>query len=303
LDGDKACLSVATGGTGRHNSNNAREMTYASPPAEFIFDTAADHQATRAARDLYAGLSNFSLWSMMGWRDIKQRYRRSTLGPFWLTLSMGFMVLGLGLVYGTLFKVELSTYLPFVGLGLIVWEYISKCILDGSSAFLLQDGLIKQMRMPFSIHIATLVWRNIIIFGHNAVIYLVLIVIFHINPGWNFFWLIPGFILVTLNLIWIALLMAVICTRFRDVPLIVQNFVQLLFFVTPVFWSPALMPKRVFIVLANPFYHMLDVMRAPLLGDQPSAQSWIFLTVMLIFGSALTFAFFTKFRRRIAYWL
>jgi lipopolysaccharide transport system permease protein len=279
------------------------EAVSGGPAAQIVFDTGASGQTVLAARDICGGISNFRLWSMIAWRDIKQRYRRSTLGPFWLTLSMAFMVTGLGLVYGTLFKMDLRTYLPFLCLGLILWDFISKSILEGSTSFLMLEGLIKQIRLPLTTHIASTIWRNVIVLAHNAVIYVVVIAIFGLNPGWQALWFIPAFILVVLNLTWIALTLAVLCTRFRDVSLIIQSVVQMLFFVTPVFWSPSLMPDRTVLVHGNPFYHMLQLLRAPLLGNGTEMESWIFLLVMLCLGWSATFLLFTKFRRRIAYWL
>ena len=273
------------------------------PGPQVVYDTGSVSQRLFAARDIVDGLANFQLWSLIGWRDVKQRYRRSTLGPFWVTLSMALMVVGLGVVYSMLFRMDLKTYLPFVGLGLITWEFISKSILDGSMTFLTLEGLIKQIRLPLTTHIAVTIWRNLIILGHNLLIYVVMLAIFAINPGWNVLWAIPGFLLVVLNLIWVALLLALICTRFRDVPLIVQSAVQMLFFVTPVFWSPSLMPHRTVLVHGNPFYHMLALIREPLQGQVPALDNWIFLFVTLIIGWTGTFIIFTKFRRRVAYWL
>lgn len=268
-----------------------------------VFDTGAGGQAIHAWRDIAGGLSNAPLWSMIGWREIKQRYRRSIVGPFWVTLSMAFMVLALGIVYGVIFRIDLKSYLPFLCLGLIIWEFISKSILEGSMAFLLLEGLIKQIRLPLTTHIAAVIWKNVVVLGHNAIIYVIVALVFGINPGWAIVYVVPGLLLVLLNLTWLVLVLALVCTRFRDVPQIVQTAVQMLFFVTPVFWSPTLMPQRTFIVHGNPFYHMIEVVRAPLLGHVPGLENWGFLVATLILGWIGTFWLFSKFRRRIAYWL
>ena len=86
---------------------------------------ASPSHTTLAFRDVIEGARAFRLWSMLGWQDIRQRYRRSTLGPFWLTISMGVLVAALGLLYAGLFKVNVSDYLPFVAVGFIVWGLIS----------------------------------------------------------------------------------------------------------------------------------------------------------------------------------
>jgi len=186
---------------------------------------------------------------------------------------------------------------------MITWGFVSKSILDGSTTFLALEGLIKQIRLPLTTHIASTIWKNVVILGHNAVIYVVVAAIFGLVPGWEVLWLIPGFVLVLLNLTWVALILAILCTRFRDVPLIVQSVVQMLFFVTPVFWSPKQMTNRAFLVHGNPFYHVLELLRAPLLGSSPTLESWVFLLVTLVLGWTATFLLFSKFRRRIAYWL
>ena len=274
-----------------------------TPREQIVFDTGSGTQVLYAARDVLGGVGNFRLWSMIGWRDVKQRYRRSTLGPFWVTISMAFMVAGLGAVYSLLFKQPLASYLPFVCLGLITWEFISRTILEGSIAFLTLEGIIKQIRLPLTTHIASMIWRNLVVLAHNMAIYIIVIVIFGPNPGWHVVWVLPGLLLVVLNLVWLTLLLASVCTRYRDVPLILQTAVQMLFFVTPIFWSSEMMPSRTILVHGNPFYHLLEAIRAPLLGATPAGETWIYLMVTLVLGWGLTFVIFTKFRRRIAYWL
>jgi ABC-type polysaccharide/polyol phosphate export permease len=271
--------------------------------SQVVYDTGAGGQSLHAMRDVVDGISNIDLWARIGWRDIKQRYRRSALGPFWVTISMAFMIGTMGLLYGMIFKMELKTYLPYICLGFIFWELISKSIIEGELAFLELEGLIKQIRLPLTMHIVRYVWRNVIVFLHNSVIYVFVALVFLINPGWQGLLLIPGLLLVVLNLIWISLALAVCCARFRDVPMIVTTVLQMLFFVTPVFWTPHVMPSRTVLVHGNPFYHMLEVLREPMLGHAPEAESWIFLLMVLVVGWGCTFMLFTKFRRRIAYWL
>ena len=137
----------------------------------------------RARADLGDGLRRWELWGTLGWHDIRQRYRRSTLGPFWLTISMGVMVGTLGFVYAELFGHTLADYLPHLALGLIAWSFISTPILDGCNIFIGSEGVIRQLRAPLSVHVFRLLWRNLIILAHNMVIYVVLLVVFRIWPG------------------------------------------------------------------------------------------------------------------------
>jgi len=262
-----------------------------------------DNQLTLALHDLSQGFRRVELWSMIGWHEIRTKYRRSMLGPFWLTLSMGFFVLGLGAVYSLLFRTDMSSLMPHLALGMIVWSFVSQNIIDSCTSFTKVEHLMKQIRLPLTLHVLSTTWTNIIVFFHNVAIFVLVALWFRIWPGATGLLVIPGLILVTLNAIWAGLLLATICTRFRDIPEIIKSVIQLCFFVTPIFWKPSMLPDRALFVDVNPFYHLIEVIRAPLQGEAPTLLNWAYLLVMLVVGWAVTLRFFTKFRRRIAYWL
>lgn len=134
-------------------------------------------------------------------------------------------------------------------------------------------------------------------------IYVLVALWFGIWPGLTGLLAIPGAVLVVLNLGWIGLLLSSVCARFRDIPEIIRNIIQLMFFITPIFWEPSMLPERAVLVDANPFFHLIEVIRAPLLGRVPALSSWLFLAAGVVVGWMATIAFFTRFRRRIAYWL
>jgi ABC-type polysaccharide/polyol phosphate export permease len=239
----------------------------------------------------------------MGWLDIRRRYRRSLLGPFWLTLSMSILIASLGLVYGSLFKLDLSTYLPFLAVGMAVWSFLATILIEGCQSFVDLESLIKQIRLPLSVHVLRTVWRDILIFAHNMVIYVGVALWFGIWPGVTILLAVPGLLLIFVNAVWIVLLLGMVCARFRDVPQIVASLSQLLFFVTPVMWRPELIHDRQFIVTLNPFHHLIELVRSPLLGIVPGWQSWASSLLFAALGWSFTFYCFTRFRKRIAYWL
>lgn len=256
-----------------------------------------------AAADLAEGLARWRLWGLLAWQDIKQRYRRSSLGPFWLTISMGVMIGTLGLLYGKLFKIDTQEYLPFLCLGLLTWAFISTTITEGCSVFIASESIIKQMKLPLSSYVYRLIWRNLIIFGHNFVVFVVVALVFNIWPGLSGLLVIPGLLAIALNATWIALVLGIICARFRDVPLIVASLIQVVFFLTPILWQPNLLGEHVGFVEMNPFYHLIEVVRMPLLGHAPPASSWMATLVIGAIGWVITFLIFSRFRKRIAYWL
>ena len=240
---------------------------------------------------------------LLGWQDIRRRYRRSMLGPFWLTISMGVLVGALGTLYGTLLKVEIADYVPFLALGFIVWTLISGLVNDGCTAFISAESIIKQTNLPLSVHVYRMVWRNFLIFCHNVAIFVVVAVLFAIWPGWTGLLALPGLVLLCLNGIWVGLLLGIISARFRDVPPIVASVVRILFFVTPIIWMPELMPGRAFVLDFNPFFHFVELVRTPLLGQLPGLVSWLAVSGITLGGWLVAFALLRRYRWRIAYWV
>ena len=260
-------------------------------------------QAALALQDIIGGACAFPLWGMLGWQDIRLRYRRSTLGPFWLTISMGALVGGLGVLYAGLFKVDVADYLPFVAAGLVLWGLLSSLINEGCTVFIDAEGIIKQVNLPLSIHVYRLAWRNLIIFAHNAIVYIAAAILFSIQPGWPGLLFLPGLVLLCLNGVWVGLLLGLVSARFRDVPQIVTSIMQIAFFLTPIIWKPELMPDRAYLLDLNPFFHLMELVRAPALGQTPGLASWLAVLGITLGGWLVTILMYRLYRWRIAYWI
>lgn len=263
------------------------------------------HSFEIAVSDIVASLREFRLATLLGWQDVKQRYRRSTLGPFWLTISMGVMIGVLALVFGQIFNVPMRDFLPFICAGLIFWSFLSSVLNEGCLSFIAAEGVIKELPVPLFVHVLRVYWRSTVILLHNLVIFPLILVSFgEFIPATAILSLL-GFVLASLNLIWMALFVSILCTRYRDLPPIVANVVQIGFYLTPIIWLPELLPERaaLYLIDLNPFYHMLNVMRAPLLDQMPTSLNWTVCAGLAIGGWAVTIAFYGRFRRRIPYWL
>ncbi|HET8725889.1 MAG TPA: ABC transporter permease [Alphaproteobacteria bacterium] len=242
---------------------------------------------------------------MLGWQDVGRRYRRSTIGPFWVTISMGVTVGSLGLLYAALFQLDIRDYLPFLATGLIVWTFLSSVVLDGCQVFIASEGTIKQVRMPLSLHVFRMVWRNLIVLAHNLVILAFVLLFVGPLPGFEALLSLIGLAFCVLTGAWSALVTGLVCARFRDFPLIIGNLVQILFYVTPILWKPALLdhvPHR-WVVELNPLFHFVAVVRGPLLGEVPSWHSWAVVLTVTAAGWGFSFLFFRAYRRRLPYWL
>jgi len=258
----------------------------------------------KARRDFLSGLSKSSLWWALSYQDIKQRYRRSIIGPFWITISTGIFVAAMGPLYGALLGQDTSSYVQYLAVSFILWIFISSTINESCTAFIGAEGMIKQIALPASIHIFRLLSKNMLMLAHNAVVIAVVLLIY---PPLSFttFWLLPlGLLLLFINLFWTSLLLALISTRFRDFPQIVASVMQILFFLSPILWTPEMLgPRNHFIADYNPIYHFIEIVRSPLLGAPANLLNWLVSTLLMLTGCTLTFIIFSRFRSRIAYWL
>jgi ABC-type polysaccharide/polyol phosphate export permease len=216
---------------------------------------------------------------------------------------MGERVGGMGGVYATLVKVDIASYLPYVATGLVFWGLIATALTESCSAFIDNEAIIKQVALGRFTYILRMMARNLIVLMHNAIIIVIVLVIIQVPQSWALLMLIPGMLLVIVNLGWIGYVLAIIGARFRDIPQIVQSAVQILFFVSPVIFRPSQLPANHPVILFNPIAWMLEVLREPMLGVWPSAFAYTALIVMMVVGWAFALVFAGRYAQRVVYWL
>ena len=257
-----------------------------------------------ASLDLLDSLKSWRLWSLLGWLEIRQRYARSKLGPFWLTISMGVLVASLGVVYGTLFGQNLNAYLPMIAVGLVMWGLLSSIINEGSTAYINSANYIRQVHTPRLLYILQVAWRNVVIFGHNFVIVLAVLIIFGVKSWATLPLFIPGFVLFLLNATWMGAIAGLVSARFRDLPQIVSALLQVAFYITPIlFHGGMLAGKHQWIVEYNPLAYLIDIVRQPLVGEVPPVLTWSLCIAMAVAGWAAALFLTGRYHKRIPYWV
>ena len=228
-----------------------------------------------ASRDIGQGFQKFPLWRYMACRELRLRYARSFIGPFWITISMGLWVIALSLLYGGLFGAPLEEVAPFITLGVVIWTYLQAVMTEGSTSLMQAKGMLEQMETPISTFVWLVVLRNIIVAGHHMTIFVILIFLYGLWPNMNWLWLGIGLPILLIAGFAMCLFVAVLTPRFRDIAPLTTNFMTVGFFLSPVMWRPSDLQKNEFIVDYNPFTHLMAVFREPLLGRTPDMISVI----------------------------
>jgi lipopolysaccharide transport system permease protein len=258
---------------------------------------------TLALADLKQSIASWRLWTLLGWLEIRQRYARSRLGPFWLTISMGVMITSLGVVYGTLFGQNMRDYLPFLASSLVLWGLFSQTVQEGSNAYINSGSYIRQVSTPKLIYMLQVVWRNLIVMLHNFLIIVVLLLIFGVKDWETLPVFIPALLIYVLNALWMAMVAGLLSARFRDLPQIVAALIQVAFYITPVIFRPNALNRYTFIVEWNPLAYLIDLVRAPLIGQMPSPLTWLVTIGMAAIGWPIALLLTGRYLKRIPYWV
>jgi lipopolysaccharide transport system permease protein len=269
----------------------------------YVSDASQPRRRAAALEDLATGLRRWRLPAALARLDIRNRYRGSVLGPFWLTLSTAVMVVGLGLLYSSLFKMELAGYLPFIAVSLIVWTMISQTVTDACTSLTSAEGIIRQLPLPFSVHVLRCVFRNALVTAHSLPLVFLVFAACGTLPGAEVLLLVPGLALVAVNAFFVALFLGMLCARFRDIAPIVGSVMQLAFFMSPVLWKPELLGARAVWLPLNPFYALMETIRGPLVEGGVPALVWLAAVAYTLLGAGIAVAFFIRFRGRIAFWV
>ncbi len=242
-------------------------------------------------------------WARLGWFDIVSRYRRTTFGPLWISVMTALTVLTLGFVYGTLFRIRDREFIPYLAIGFVTWSWISASLTEASSAFAAyKPVMLNQSVHPSSIVVRVVV-RNLIVLAHNFVVVAIVLPAYGYSLSLVNLLLIPGVLLVGLLILAAAIILAIGGTRYRDLQQLLVVFLGMGFLVTPVIWSPEILVERRYIATLNPFTHLLDVVRMPLLGRVPEVGSWFAVASMAVIVSFIAASLMRRCRFRIPFWL
>jgi len=272
-----------------------------------LLDLRADMSTTARNRlaiiDVERGIELWPLAWSLAWLDIRMRYRGSMLGPLWLTLSTGIMVGALGLLYSTLFHTNLHDYLPFLSLSLVLWGFLGSVVSESCTAFTEAEAVIRSVRMPFFVFAMRIVMRNVLVLAHNIIVIVMVFALLLIWPGWHALLAVPALTIWIVDALALALLLGCFCARFRDIQPIVNSVMQIAFFVSPVIWKADQLGPRVKLLPLNPFFDLLEIVRAPLLGTIPSITVWLGAVLSSLALCSIAWGLFARTRGRIAFWL
>ena len=253
--------------------------------------------------DFAAVVSRWRVWHLMAFQDILMRYRRSAIGPFWISMSMAAMVFGIALLYSQIFDTEFKSYLAWLAVSFLVWGFLSSSLIEGCSSLVEAEAHLRSVRLPAPVLAARVVWRNTVILLHNLIVIALVLVYAGVALKPTLALAVPGFALVAAFAGFAAVALGPLNLRFRDIGQIVASLIQIMFFITPVIWTPDQGRLDRTWVDINPLYHLMELVRAPALGAAPTADDWLWGLGATTFAAALAVVVNAASRRKVYVWL
>lgn len=239
--------------------------------------------------------------------DLYRRYTKTFLGMAWATVSPLCMAVVIGTVFGTLFGVSLTSFLPYLFANLTLWAFLTASLDQGSICFVAAEGYIKQiarvspfaypLRMTFAAFVT-------LVFGLGAVA--VVAVAFGVRPTAAWLWVLPGLAAWVVFGFCVACLAGLVNTAVRDFQHIQSVAVQALFYATPVMYPPELLVAHGLrrLLTFNPVYHLLVLVRVPLLqNDRPPLAHYVAVAATLAVLLWATRRAMRSARPHLVFWL
>ena len=253
--------------------------------------------------EISLGYNERRVWARLAGMAIQTQYKQNTLGPFWISINTGVLIAAFSVVYSQILSAPLDQHVLYVATGLVCWYFFSSIVLKGCTAFIVSRQLILQLPMPISVHVFRLLTQELIIFGYNCAVLVIVMILFKREFSWEVLMAIPAFILILICGFFTAFLLAMVATRYRDVTSSVQAVIAPMMFLTPIIWSPESLENRPVFVSFNPFFHLIEIWRAPLIGGPIPAESWLFMLVVTLSMVIACAVLFSKYKNRIVFCL
>jgi len=255
---------------------------------------------------IYKKIRDLHLPIVMAVIEIKIRYARTSLGPWWQTINMMVLSLVLSFVFTKVFNAPSEEYVPFLIIGLIFWNFLQGILVESSVCLVHSRNLILNSTNPIWIYPFKLVFRVLIQFLHHAL--LIPIVVYYFKIDFNLISIVSfltGMFVSIFIMLQMASILSILGSRFHDLEQVVTNIVQVLFYATPIIWMPSLVLGREFYMEYNPFYHVINIIRIPVIdGDMQIWQSSLVVSIALL-GCLilLNYYIYRRFSKMVSYWV
>lgn len=261
---------------------------------------------SRLYTDVMKALTSYQYWLLVSFLNVVVQYRESKLGPFWISGSIGIFVVLLGSLYALIFDLDRSYFIPYLAIGYIVWHLISGTIIQSLALYRKNKNYILQSRMVLPVYNFQLIFEILLIFVHNLVLLLLIFMVFQHWPGFIGILLFSlGMIAILVTMLWVTILLGLLGAAYRDLSEFINIIMRIAFLATPIIWQMGKTGNREAVesvMFLNPFYHYIEIVRAPLMNETMNSASWPFVIIFTLCGVLASGVVYAKFHRKVVGW-
>lgn len=254
--------------------------------------------------DFGRGLASWRIWYLAGSASLRKRFSRTLVGQLWLTLSNAMFLIPYGLLFSLVFNAPVQETLPYIAVSLTLWRYMSGIVTGSTNCLLSDANYFKNQPLPYSIPILSRIYQDSVVLIYEGVV--VIAILFYFGKMFEikvFEFLLVVFLFL-FSAVWVGYLLAIVCTRFRDMSQFIASLVRAAFLLTPIIWSVEMIPEEYQLWLfLNPFTVAIILMRGPLLGESFETSLFLVTAATSLLGFVVTLTILGNIRHRIIFWM
>ena len=257
-----------------------------------------------ALKDLFGEFANYQSWFFLAKFDLKLKYRRAFLGPWWVVIGMGLSACILCLLWSTIFNFDWREYLTYLFSGFIMWMYISSVVIEAPGIFPTNKHLIISTKSTPIFYVLRKCSLSLLLFLHHLP--LIFIVIIFISPEIDLRTILTfplAIFLVFLNAVFITLIFGFLGSRYRDVEPTIQSLMAPMFLLTPVLWKPEMLGEGMALVYLNPFTYFIGILRNDITGMEFDAYLWVGSFAITFINMIIFLFIYSRKKNRLIFWL
>lgn len=225
-------------------------------------------EAGRILQDNISAIKLWRVWLYLGFQDIKNRYKKTKVGVYWVFINIVLIIAGIGYIYGRLFNQDIALFLPHLAAGFVIWTFLTSAIVEGGNSLLQAEGYVKQFNMPKQVYMLRSLVSFVTIFVLGMIAVVCVLIYFDINIRLETLYVLPGIaLLIFINYMHVVL-SSYVSIPWRDLPHLLSSIFAILFYVTPIIFTADMLSERGldFVYRINPFYYLIELVRYPLLN-------------------------------------
>ena len=250
-------------------------------------------------------LINYHRWFYPAYISLKIRFIRTSLGPFWETITTAIFISFAGVLWSKIFNQDIKSFVPYLFTGMVIWKLYSGIINSGCAAYVENAAMIKSFKHDFVIYNLKNVTKDFLLFFCNLPLCIAVNYVLGQKINFQILLFFVSLPIILLASVCLSYILSMICLRYRDFTYLIASLFQLVFFFTPIFFKPEQLGPKGMMYVVNPnfIYHYVEILRQPLLGNTPTFLNYSVSILFTIFLFFLSLCIYRKYNSRVPYWL